>query len=386
MFCETKFLTQKNEFVEFNKETSTQSKNNIENEIALQKLNLLENKPIYRCGRQQIYCNIGNNMKYQNNNFANSFLIKQTSIEQLKNIKINSVIAENKNDEIKNEAPIWNEQCAVMLQGYKSLLNSNEVLKNLREILTQMVETNYIDWNECLPYVIEGRIYTLRDHAEFTCEIFQSEQKINNNHNAMIVITRKFGDGWIFEEFRTTLLQQLKNKNSIVVDNDFVDIEDENKLMGFDQNFFINDDINNDNTKEAFTFEAAKQMLNDAIDCSQQRDILCENLLSLRLAVNDETKIKIIYQIDNIFSELLKPIMGEDQLYDTWIIKTILEIVLKLREYGLKQQQQLISFQLICTMLLNIKQQWANVVPHPLGLSYFCPSQQIVRVCDNFKL
>jgi len=74
-------------------------------------------------------------------------------------------------------------------------------------------------------------------------------------------------------------------------------------------------------------------------------------------------------------------------LYDTWIIKTILEIVNKLIQYGsttstsLSQQQSLPN-EFLCTILYSIKQQWANIVHHPLGLSWFYPSQQIVRICN----
>jgi len=148
-----------------------------------------------------------------------------------------------------------------------------------------------------------------------------------------------------------------------------------------------NDDADNNNEDDILSSDKAKQLVFDAIDCTQQRDVLRENLLSLRLAIDDEKKIKVIYQIDNIFILLLQPIIGENQLYDTWIIKTILEIVNKLIQYGsttstsLSQQQSLPN-EFLCTILYSIKQQWANIVHHPLGLSWFYPSQQIVRICN----
>jgi len=337
-------------------------------------------------------------------NEFNSMNIKmQTNTTMIIENKNNNDNKHNENCKNKKEAPFWDEQCAMISQGYESKLCPTEMAAKIKEILNKMVEMAYIDWNEIEPFCVEGRIYTMCDNAEFRCEIYQLPN--NNHYKSIFTLTRMFGDGWIFQEFRTTFLQQLFEKNYIV-ENCFSDNNNANKInlhVQLDHTFNNNDNLNNtmdrkstlndnddadnNNEDDILSSDKAKQLVFDAIDCTQQRDVLRENLLSLRLAIDDEKKIKVIYQIDNIFILLLQPIIGENQLYDTWIIKTILEIVNKLVQYGSTtstslSQQQSLPVEFLCTILCSIKQQWANIVHHPLGLSWFYPSQQIVRICN----
>jgi len=284
----------------------------------------------------------------------------------------------------------------LFFQGYECVLDAFEMLKNVKQIFEEMVKMEFIDWNEVSPYCIEGRIYTMCDDAQFRCEIFKLENTKNNNNKSILVIHKMFGDGWTFEKFRNLFLKKIINQKYII-DNCFINNDDNNENKSLMNNCF-NDDINWDNdnnnnidNEKEFTPEQARRMLLNAIDNTQERDILRENMVLFRLAIEDSNKLQIIYNIENVFQYLLQPIIGENQLYDTWMIKTILEIVMKLIEYGstLKQsqeQQKVLQLTLINAMLCNIKQQWAQMFQHPLGIFYFYPSQQIVRMCDHISL
>jgi len=255
-----------------------------------------------------------------------------------------------------------------------------------------MVKIGYIDWNEISPFCIEGRIYTRSDDAQFRCEIFKLENMNTNNNKSVVVIRKMCGDGWIFEKFNRLLLKEMLNKKCIL-DKYLANNENDNGYTSIMNNFINNieydSDCNNSkNDQKEFTPEKASELLMNAIDCQQDRDVLRENMLIFRLAIEDSNKIKIIYDIENVFQHLLKPIIGENQLYDTWMIKTILEIIIKLIEYGStmkepQEQQKILQLTLVNAMLCNIKQQWANMFLHPLGIFYFYPSQQIVRICNR---
>jgi len=307
---------------------------------------------------------------------------------------------------------IWN-QChgTILLEKcYKSLLSSEEILNNIAQILNQMVEMKYIDWNEIQPFIIEGRIYATQDYAEFRCEIYNlqndNDRDNDNNNKSMIEFRRIFGDGWIFEEFRTLFLEKLLQNNCIIdgtQDDGFMSMTTVLNKKNIDYNLTnLNDNNdNNDHNDYIFTIDEAKQLLFNAIDCHEEREILRDNLLSLRYAIDDKSKLAKVSQIDNVLCQLLQPIVGENQLYDTWMIKTILEIIFKLM---LEQQSQdatsspslsscsssisspsLLSSNDIGNILDKIKQQWVHGVEHPLGITTFYPSQQIVRIITNLQ-
>jgi len=371
--------------------------------IQFQIINAYNNVEKYRSVSQNNFCD-DNNKSFCDNLNGSLFIQKPDIITQRfeqMHVKVpnsnNTTVQSNNNsgnDDInmKNEAPIWNECCAMSSQAYESLLNTNEISMNVQQILNKMVKMHYIDWHQVKPFQTEGRIYTTSDNAEFRCEIYKLQNN-NNKIKSIITINRVFGDVWTFQAFREAFLQQLSNENCIILNNCFANDNNDdeifnNKLIpSIDDN--QNNDINSEEKNDIFTLDTAKKLLFDATDINEQREILRENLLLFRLAIDDENKIKIIYKIENIFLQLLQLISGENQLYDTWVIKTTLEIIIKLIEYGTTTnsqcEQQSLHLAFIFTILANIKQKWENIFPHPMGISYFYPSQQIVRICEHFN-
>jgi hypothetical protein len=202
-----------------------------------------------------------------------------------------------------------------------------------------------------------------------------------------------FGNGWIFEEFRMLFLQQLVQNNCIIDDTLNTDYMCPMNAMKKDIDYNLTSlNINTQNNCHTFTIDEAKELVFNAIDCNEEREILRDNVLSLRYAIDDKNKITPISQIDNVLYYLLQPIVGENQIYDTWLIKTMLEIIFKLMK---EQKRQLLSKTPTSTsfsslnnainILRKIKQQWTHFVKHPLGMTNFYPSQQIVRVINKLQ-
>jgi len=289
-------------------------------------------------------------------------------------INLQSKIIEENVHFVKKESFIWNELCEKTLIGYKSCYTMRQIRPLIFETLNTFVEQGYIDWIEAKPFVIQGRIYTQNDNAEFRCEMYALIRNTNDDSStvkkSVVALRRMFGNGWVYNEFRTLFLQSLSEKNCIAYDN----VENNDKL----ENFLGEMELENEQN-EAFEMNEAEKIVLDAVDCNQDRESFRENVLLLRRAMSDNNKIKSISQIKNVLTYLMKPIFGDQQIYDTWIIKTLLEIIIKLMQYGVSEKPSNLN-----SALRQIKQQWADYVQHPLGITTFYPSQQITRlICDD---
>jgi len=289
-------------------------------------------------------------------------------------INLQSKIIEENVHVVKKESFIWNELCKKTLIGYKSCYTMRQIRPLIFETLNTFVEQGYIDWIEAKPFVIQGRIYTQNDNAEFSCEMYALIRNTNDDSStvkkSVVALRRMFGNGWVYNEFRTLFLQSLSEKNCIAYDN----VENNDKL----ENFLGEMELENEQN-EAFEMNEAEKIVLDAVDCNQDRESFRENVLLLRRAMSDNNKIKSISQIKNVLTYLMKPIFGDQQIYDTWIIKTLLEIIIKLMQYGVSEKPSHLN-----SALRQIKQQWADYVQHPLGITIFYPSQQITRlICDD---
>jgi len=207
------------------------------------------------------------------------------------------------------------------------------------------------------------------------------------------------GDGFLFFNFCTEFFSKLTvNQDSTGASND-VKIINNNYNSNNDDNasIFTNDSTNdivpetkslnlNDNhnhnhneVNETQTIDktCAKSLVQNATNSSFCREMSRSHIATLKCIVNDVKNAKIIADEENIFEHLLAPIVNSDPIpsLDCWIIKSLLEITLKLIPYSKSK----------CTIskINFIKEQWANHVDHPFGIARFIPSQQICWVCSE---
>jgi len=116
---------------------------------------------------------------------------------------------------------------------------------------------------------------------------------------------------------------------------------------------------------------------------------LKDDVISLLNVVKNKNKIKHITKINNVFSLLLKPFLchPQDAILDTFILKTLLEIILLLieecRATIWKKNEDYTLIQELQTCIEYVKTKWSQDVIHPLQIEVIPQSQQIERVCDR---
>jgi len=268
--------------------------------------------------------------------------------------------------------------------------NCSNSINLVKSVLEDFVEKDVVDFCEVddIESSFEGRIYSKDGDAEFKCQIYQLT---NNDEKCVLELSRMGGDGFLFNEFREKLLNRLPKDNTVKNDDDYIDNQSSQmqSFMSDDSNtdmiseiqlsesLTVNDDSEMKKSKGCIDKNEAQSILKNATDFSCCREILRDNVAVLGRFVDDENNKKVFAEIENIFEKLLEPMIKTDgfPLLDCWIIKTLLEVVLKLR--SLKQASSIDS------SIQLIHDTWNKPVDHPFGIAKFIPSQQICRVCDQ---
>jgi len=170
--------------------------------------------------------------------------------------------------------------------------------------------------------------------------------------------------------------QNQKNFLNNEVESDGTEME--YMIFNDTNNYYCYENIQEDDNKnELLGSNEAKALINNAINRNNCYEILRNDVFILRQAVNDTNNLKIIAQINNVFDELLQPIISKDALLDTWIIKNLLEIIIKLLPFSKFDNP------ISTDVITSIWKKWLESVEHPLGITTFIRSQQICRVCEN---
>jgi len=296
----------------------------------------------------------------------------------------------------------WNEEPKVykenkfLLKPSTISLSATETSNRLKNVLNDLVVEDFVDfsYNENHQFSFEGRIYQHYDVAEFFIEILRMEDQRNENE-CLLEIRRMEGDGFIFHDFKNKLLKRL---------GDFVENNHDHNENIFNENKnklnFVNEDEeeqtienNHDNKSEDEDedekYDKYETLVKNAVNTSNYREILKDDVISLLNVVKNKNKIKHITKINNVFSLLLKPFLchPQDAILDTFILKTLLEIILLLieecRATIWKDNQDDTLIEELQTCIQSVKIKWSHNVVHPLQIAVIPQSQQIVRVCES---
>jgi len=285
-------------------------------------------------------------------------------------------------------------------------------MNKIRGIFEKLVNDGLIDFHhdESNPHIVEGRIYTTTEDAEFRCQF----HKQSNTNDYLLEIYKIAGEAFCFADFRKRFFDLLREEkltdNSTCETNNFNNdinfgiesISNEPEYLNYNDNnscndsasllsIFSNNDIifgnmcdqylnlndgdNNSNNKIIDENEA-RSLLQRATDSNSYREIFRDNVATLRHIVNDVDNAKIFAEVENVFDQILAPIIQiQTPLLDCWIIKTLLEVILKLIPVSKSK----------CSIndITSIKEKWNKHVDHPFGITKFFPSNQIQRVCSD---
>jgi len=134
------------------------------------------------------------------------------------------------------------------------------------------------------------------------------------------------------------------------------------------------------------------KLVKDATNHGEYDDTIRGSVRALLFAKKNEKEIqKIITEVPDVLLKLIEPFNCDekDAILDTWILKTLLNVILNLiGKFKLsvwKNGRDQKSINKLQASIEKTKKKWANDVKHPTGIeSLNCyKSQQIEMVCDK---
>jgi len=235
-------------------------------------------------------------------------------------------------------------------------------------------------------------MYYRFDMSEYMINVYIAS---DNQYKSVIEIRRSNGDTFVHDEFFRCISKCLEEKNVLEHkdEENEVDFNLEPLSLGnLDLSALgtLDDDCLKDLaslTDESVTSEetigvTSAQQLGDELievvtDRSSYREVFrhSSGVLCQELQVNEEL-VKYVVSQKNIIQRLIKPLT--EDLYDTLIIRNILEVVKQLLQH---QNSKVLLYDNIAKDIRDLKQKWAEGVEHQIINIRFARSQQVEKAC-----
>jgi len=298
----------------------------------------------------------------------------------------------NSKEEVKEspkEAEAWNGPLN-RYNTYTSHKEPNECMKVIEEGLDTLEKEKLVDW-EIEGYNVFGRMYHGFDMSEYMINVYVSS---DNQYQSVIEIRRSSGDTFVHDEFFRRISKYLEEQSVLEhreevdfgfsfalepltldsLDSEFL------KQLEKDDNVTSEDDgISSEATDTTSIQHLGDELIEVVTDRWSYREVFrhTSGVLCQELQTNPQLVQYVVSQT-NIIQRLIKPLTEE--LYDSLIIRNILQVVKKLLEH---ETSKVSVYDNCAKDIRDLKEKWMEGPQHKTISMRFGRSQQVERACSE---
>jgi len=343
---------------------------------------IVEHKPNITMGKPQDQMVPGMTTTAINMNTNENLEKVMSQINMTANVHSKENIPEKEKD-----PEVWNQPLS-RYNTYTSHTYPKACMEVIRTAVDKFEKEKLVDW-EIEGYNVFGRMYYGFDMSEYMINVYISS---DNQYKSVIEIRRSSGDTFVHDEFFRRISKYLEDENVLErkedvdfglslalepVSLDSVDSELLKELTSKDEGMTSDDDMSvSEITDVASTQQLGDELIEVVTDRRSYREVFRHSsaVLCQELETNPQFVQYVASQKD-IIQRLLKPLT--EDLYDTLIIRNILQVVKKLLEYD----RNITVYENCKSDITELRVKWAGGPHHQHINMRFGRSQQIERAC-----